>query len=98
MVLFVFFIISAAASVVYAILSAGVNGPADIWKPLLLCLGGVIGLVLVYLLIAAVVSLFMMRQPAPYAICPITGIAIFDGLETKATSYFHRFASMNMGS
>ncbi|MBR0351590.1 MAG: 1-acyl-sn-glycerol-3-phosphate acyltransferase [Oscillospiraceae bacterium] len=62
MVLLIFFIISAAASVLYAVLSDGVSGIADIWKPLLLCLGGVVGLVIVYLLIAAVVSLFIDRS------------------------------------
>jgi 1-acyl-sn-glycerol-3-phosphate acyltransferase len=59
MVLLFFFIISAAASVAFALLSAGVNGFADIWKPIVFCLCCFIGLVVVYLLIAAIVSLFI---------------------------------------
>ena len=98
MVVLIFFLLSAAGSVVYAAVSQGVNGIADIWKPLLFCLCGFIGLVVLYLLVAAVFSLFMERQPEPYAIGPTTGMAIFEGLETKARSYFLRIASMNRGS
>ena len=59
MVLLIFFIISAAASVAFALLSAGVNGFADIWKPIVFCFCCFLGLVVVYLLIAAIVSLFI---------------------------------------
>lgn len=62
MVSLIFFLISAAASVAYALLSAGVNGLADVWKPLVFCLCCFIGLIVVYLLIAAIVSLFIDRS------------------------------------
>ena len=62
MVLLVFFVISAAVSLLFTILSQSVAGVADIWKPLLLCLCCFIGLVVLYLLIAAVVSLLIDRN------------------------------------
>ena len=62
MVLLIFFLLSAAGSVVYAAVSQGVNGIADIWKPLLFCLCGFIGLVVLYLLVAAVFSLLIDRN------------------------------------
>ncbi len=89
MVLLIFFIVSAAASVLYAILSSGVTGVADIWKPVVFCICGVIGLVVLYLLIAAIVSLFIdMSRPlkkklgicrlfcwmAGSIVCTVTGI------------------------
>ena len=64
MVLLIFFIVSAAASVLYAVLSSGVTAPADFWKPAVFCICGLLGLVVLYLLIAAIVSLFIdMSRP-----------------------------------
>ena len=62
MVLLIFFLLSAAGSVVYAVLSQNVNGIADVWKPLLLCLCAFFGLFVLYLLITAVFSLFINRN------------------------------------
>lgn len=59
MVVLIFFLISAAGSVVYALFSGAVTGIADIWKPLLLCLGGTLGMFVLFMLCAAVVSLFI---------------------------------------
>ena len=59
MVILIFLVASSAASILFALLSRSVSGITDIWKPLLFCLCCFIGLIVLYLLLAAVVSLFI---------------------------------------
>ena len=62
MVIFIFFLIAAAATVIWTLLTGCVSGIGDIWKPLLFCLCSFIAVFLLFLFSAGIVSLFIDRS------------------------------------